>query len=65
MLWNLILGVVGTGKMDVYLGPQLPKERDAVGLFPRVSFRSCLQAKVKHEAGGEERFLYWWLTFRF
>lgn len=39
--------------MDVYLGPQLPKERDAVGLFPRVSFRSCLQAKVKHETGGE------------
>ena len=39
--------------MDVYLGPQLPKVRDAVGLFPRVSFRSCLQAKVKHETGGE------------
>ena len=39
--------------MDVYLGPQLPKERDAVGLFPRVSFRSCLQAKAKHETGGE------------
>ena len=42
--------------MDVYLGPQLPKERDAVGLFPRVSFRSCLQAKVKHETGGEGDF---------
>ena len=39
--------------MDAYLGPQLPKERDAVGLFPRVSFRSCLQAKVKQEAVGE------------
>ena len=26
-----------------YLGPQLPKEREAVGLFPRVSFRSCLR----------------------
>ena len=39
--------------MDVYLGPQLPKERDAVGLFPRVSLRSCLQAKVKHETGGD------------
>ena len=37
--------------MEVYLGPQLPKEREAVGLFPRVSLRSCLQAKVKHETG--------------
>ena len=26
-----------------YLGPQLPSEREAVGLFPRVSFRSCLR----------------------
>ena len=29
--------------MNVYFGPQLPKEREAVGLFPRVSFRSCLR----------------------
>ena len=27
--------------MEVYLGPQLPREREAVGLLPRVSFRSC------------------------
>ena len=38
--------------MEIYLGPQLPKEREAVGLLPRVSFRSCLQrAKGKHEEG--------------
>ena len=38
--------------IEVYLGPQLPKEREAVGLLPRVSFRSCLQkAKGKHEEG--------------
>ena len=35
--------------MNIYLGPQLPKDREAVGLFPRVSFRSCLQVKVEQE----------------
>ena len=35
--------------MNVYFGPQLPKEREAVGLFPLVSFRSCLQVNVEQE----------------
>ena len=39
---------------ECYLGPQLPSEREAVGLFPRVSFRSCL----RRQKSGKDKMWY-------